>query len=315
MCVAACGSTPEAEDPNSGSPTGSTTANGSDTTSTQTDTTKTDSSSTDSSTTVADSTGSAGSDSTDQASSDSSGATLSDTTDTNVVPVYGYRIVNTYPHDPNAYTQGLVYIDSTLYEGTGLYGQSSLRRVNLETGEVLQSRQLGSGYFGEGVAVVGDSIFQLTWRSLEGFIYRRGDFEPIGEFTYPTEGWGLTWDGRRLIQSDGTSTLYFRDVKTFAEVGQVTVTDQSGPLSRLNELEYVEGEVYANVWTTDWIARIDPSTGRVVGWIDLTGLLDPSDRRDSDAVLNGIAYDAVNKRLFVTGKWWPKLFEIEIRGQ
>ena len=311
MGLTACGSIPEAEEPTS--PTG---VDGSDSTATRSDTTMADSTGTDTSAASSDSTGATTPDSTDQASSDTSRATPpSDTTDTNMVPVYGYRVVNTYPHDPNAYTQGLVFIDSTLYEGTGLYGQSSLRRVRLETGEVLQSRPLASRYFGEGIAAVGDSVFQLTWRSQAGFIYRRGDFEPIGQFTYPTEGWGLTWDGTRLIQSDGTSTLYFRDPRTFAEVGRVTVVDLAGPVQRLNELECIEGEIYANVWTTDWIARIDPSTGRIVGWIDLTGLLDPSERRDSDAVLNGIAYDAPNKRLFVTGKWWPKLFEIEIKDQ
>ena len=232
-----------------------------------------------------------------------------------IVPVYGYRIVNEYPHDPNAYTQGLVFVDSVLYEGPGLYGQSTLRRVNLATGEVLASRALPARYFGEGIVAVGDTVYQLTWRSGEAFIYRKDNFEPLGGFTYPTEGWGLTWDGSRLIMSDGTPTLYFRDPRTFEETGRVTVTDLAGPVGRLNELEYIEGEVYANVWYTDRIARIDPVTGRVVGWIDLTDLLDPADRRDSDAVLNGIAYDSVNKRLFVTGKWWPKIFEIEISSR
>ncbi len=230
-------------------------------------------------------------------------------------PAYTARVVNAYPHDPGAFTQGLVFVDGELYEGTGLRGQSSLRRVDLETGEVLQSRALPAEYFGEGIAVLGGRIFQLTWQSHVGLIYDRESFEQLGEFSYPTEGWGLTHDGRRLIMSDGTATLHFLDPETLAETGRVQVTDRGQPVVRLNELEYIHGEVWANVWLTDRIARIDPETGQVVGWLDLTGLLSPQDEAQEVDVLNGIAYDVEKDRLFVTGKWWPKLFEIELVPQ
>ena len=228
------------------------------------------------------------------------------------VPVYTYRVVNVYPHDPDAFTQGLVFENGVLYEGTGLWGYSSLRKVALETGTVLQLCALSSQYFGEGIVIWADQIVQLTWRSYVGFVYDKGSFAPLREFSYPTEGWGITHDGSRLIMSDGTSTLRFWDPETFAEVGQVEVRDNGVPVTRLNELEYIEGEVYANVWQTDRIARIDPQTGQVVGWIDLTGLLGVGSSRKAADVLNGIAYDAENDRLFVTGKLWPQLFEIEL---
>lgn len=228
------------------------------------------------------------------------------------VSTYTYTVVNTYPHDPQAFTQGLIYVDGVLYEGTGLYGQSSLRRVDLETGSVLQRYDLPAQFFGEGITLAGDRIIQLTWQSNVGFVYDKDSFELLGEFQYPTEGWGITHDGARLIMSDGTANLYFRDPETFAEIGRVTVQDDSGPVVRLNELEYIDGEVYANIWQTDRIARIDPQTGRVTAWIDLTGLLSAEDRQEPVDVLNGIAYDAANDRLFVTGKLWPKLFEIEL---
>ncbi len=236
---------------------------------------------------------------------------VADTTPSGEIPVYAYRIVNTYPHDPDAFTQGLIFEGGVLYEGTGLRGRSSLRRVVLNTGEVLQRRELSDDYFGEGITLFGDRIIQLTWQSRIGFVYDKADFELLRSFTYPTEGWGVTHDGDRLIMSDGTSTLYFRDPETFEEVGRVNVRDSAGAVSRLNELEYVAGEVYANVWQTDRIARIEPRTGRVIGWIDLEGLLSVEDRQGAD-VLNGIAYDSEKKRLFVTGKLWPKLFEIEL---
>lgn len=226
------------------------------------------------------------------------------------IPVYTYHVVNAYPHDPNAFTQGLVFEDGVLYEGTGLYDRSTLRRVALETGTVLQQVALPGQYFGEGIVVWGDEIVQLTWQSNVGFVYDKDSFELLRSFDYTTEGWGITHDGTRLIMSDGTSTLRFWDPETLQVTGQVSVYDASGPVTRLNELEYVQGEVYANVWQTDRIARIDPQTGQVVGWIDLTGLLG-SARRSAD-VLNGIAYDAATDRLFVTGKLWPKLFEIEL---
>jgi glutamine cyclotransferase len=228
------------------------------------------------------------------------------------VPVYSYDVVGVFPHDPGAWTQGLVVENGVLHEGTGRHGESSLRRVDLETGEVLQFLGLPVRYYGEGITVLDDRIIQLTWQSHVGFVYDRETFELLDTFRYTTEGWGLTHDGTRLIMSDGTSTLRFLDPETLEETGQVEVRDRNGPVLNLNELEYVEGEVWANVWYTDRIARIDPTTGLVVGWVDLRGLLGPRDRQSSVDVLNGIAYDAETGRLFVTGKLWPKLFEIEL---
>ena len=227
-------------------------------------------------------------------------------------PIYGYTIVNTYPHDPAAFTQGLVYVDGTLYEGTGRRGQSSLRRVHLETGEVLQKISLPDNFFGEGIVIWQNKIVQLTWQSRLGFVYDRTTFEQLAQFPYPTEGWGITHDGTRLIMSDGTANLYFWDPDTLAEIGWVEVRYNGEPLPRLNELEYINGEVWANIWQTNFIARIDPDSGQVVGMIDLTGLLSEADRSQPVDVLNGIAYDAATDRLFVTGKLWPKLFEIKL---
>ncbi len=233
-------------------------------------------------------------------------------TTSNITPVYSYNVVNTYPHDRSAFTQGLVFEDGVLYEGTGLNGRSTLRRVELKTGEVLQIHELPAQFFGEGVTVYGNDIIQLTWQSHVGFVYDRDSFELLQEFNYSTQGWGITHDGERLIMSDGTATLYFLDPETFEEIGRVGVYDNDGSVNRLNELEYVQGEIYANVWQTNCIVRIDPQTGQVVGWIELKGLLTPEDRGEPVDVLNGIAYDAENARLFVTGKLWPKLFEIEL---
>jgi glutamine cyclotransferase len=202
-----------------------------------------------------------------------------------------------------------------LYEGTGLYGRSWLRRTVLETGEVVQSYALPEQFFGEGIAIFQERIYQLTWKARKGFIYDLQSFDLLDEFSYPTEGWGLTDDGRHLIMSDGTSVLHFLDPTTLSEVRNVEVRDSSGPVWRLNELEYVHGEVLANVWQTDRIARIDPMDGRVTGWIDLGGLLPQADRTDGVDVLNGIAYDDQGERLFVTGKLWPKLFEIVLVPQ
>jgi glutamine cyclotransferase len=227
-------------------------------------------------------------------------------------PVVGYRIVNTYPHDPRAFTQGLVFADGNLYEGTGLRGQSSLRQIDLETGNILRIRQLAAHFFGEGITIYGNRVIQLTWRAKAGFVYDIQTFHLLDTFNYPTEGWGITHDGSSLIMSDGTSTLYFLNPHTFQEIGRLEVHTRDGPVSRLNELEYVQGEIYANVWKTDRIARISPTTGEVVGWIDLEGLLKPEDRHRRIDVLNGIAYDVKNDRLFVTGKLWPKLFEIKL---
>ena len=229
-----------------------------------------------------------------------------------VIPVYTYNIVNIYPHDRSAFTQGLVFEDGFLYEGTGLYGQSTLRRVELETGDILQIRGLPDQFFGEGITVYGNEIIQLTWQSNVGFVYDKNSFELLQQFNYSTEGWGITHNGTCLIMSDGTSTLHFLDPQTFEEISQLAVFADDDPVTRLNELEYIQGEIYANVWQTDRIARIAPETGRVIGWIDLRGLLTAEDRSEPVDVLNGIAYDTEADRLFVTGKLWPKLFEIEL---
>jgi len=236
-------------------------------------------------------------------------------TNSNLIPVFTYKVVNTYPHDRNAFTEGLVFEDDLLYEGTGLHGYSTLRRVKLETGEILQICELPTQFFGEGVTIYGKKIIQLTWKSHIGLVYDKYTFKLLQEFNYPDEGWGITHDGKHLIMSDGTSTLHFLDPETFEEIGQIEVHVNDIPVTRINELEYIQGEIYANIWQTERIARIDPLTGQVVGWIDLKGILSPEDDSEIVDVLNGIAYDAKNNRLFVTGKFWPKLFEIELIEQ
>lgn len=228
-----------------------------------------------------------------------------------VTPLYRYTIVNEYPHDEAAFTQGLTFENGVLYEGTGLYGDSTLRKVQLETGKVLDIRELSSDIFGEGITVCGDRLVQITWKNHLGFLYDKETFDLVWEFRYATEGWGITYDGVRLIMSDGSSTLYFLDPETFEVTGTIEVQSNGEPVTRLNELEYVRGEVYANVWMTNRIARISPETGRIVGWIDLEGLLSLEQETRAD-VLNGIAYDPINDRLFVTGKLWPTLFEIDL---
>lgn len=225
------------------------------------------------------------------------------------VPVQRIEVVATYPHDPQAFTQGLVYEDGYLFEGTGRNGESSLRRVDLATGEVLQRSNLGARYFGEGITILGDRIYQLTWQSHIGFVYDRESFRQLQTFFLPGEGWGLTHDGNQLIVSDGTPVLRFLDPETFKEERRVVVTEAGRPLARLNELEYIDGEVWANVWYTDYIVRIDPASGVVTGKLDLSGL---HQGREPDAVLNGIAWDAESRRLFVTGKLWPALYEIRL---
>jgi glutaminyl-peptide cyclotransferase len=229
------------------------------------------------------------------------------------VPVFGYHIVNTFPHDRQAFTQGLQFVDGFLYEGTGQHGQSGIRKVKLETGEVVQRQPLDAKYFGEGITVWGDTLIQLTWQSEIGFVYDKATFKQIRTFTYPGEGWGLTHDGKRLIMSDGDArgALRFLDPKTLKETGRLVVRDAGRPVNYLNELEYVRGEILANIWQTQRIAKISLKSGQVTGWIDLGGLLDPREAAGTD-VLNGIAYDAARDRLFVTGKNWPKLFEIKI---
>jgi len=226
--------------------------------------------------------------------------------------VYGYTVVRSFPHDRGAFTQGLLFRSGVFYEGTGLNGRSGIRKVKIETGEVLQSKALGAEYFGEGIADWKGSLIEITWQSEVGFVYDINTFERTRTWSYKGEGWGLTHDGTRLIMSDGTSELRFLDPETFKETGRITVHDARGPVMRLNELEYVKGEIFANIWTTDRIARISPKDGRVTGWIDLTGLMSAAERGTRDAVLNGIAYDAAGDRLFVTGKLWPRVFEIRL---
>jgi glutamine cyclotransferase len=222
---------------------------------------------------------------------------------------YGYKVVKSFTHDSGAFTQGLEYRDGVLIEGTGLKGQSSLRRVKLETGQVLQKVDVPGQYFGEGITVLKDRILQLTWQSGVGFIYDRKTFKQIGQFQYPGEGWGLTNDGKQVFMSDGTSEIRVWDAVTLKEVRRITVRNGKNPIDQINEIEFVDGEIYANVWQTDYILRISPATGQLLGIIDMRGLLDSPQGAD---VLNGIAYDAVGKRLFVTGKLWPKIYQVEI---
>jgi glutamine cyclotransferase len=228
-------------------------------------------------------------------------------------PTSRYRIVNVYPHDPQAFTQGLIFRDGFLYESTGHRGRSTLRKVRLETGEVVQQRSLDPQYFGEGLTASHDRLIQLTWQAGRGFVYDPATFEVTRTFDYLGEGWGLTSTATHLIMSDGSTVLRFLDAQTFEEQRRIVVRDHRGPVADLNELELVGGEVWANVWHTDRIARIDPASGAVRGWIDLSGLLAPGEVSHPEAVLNGIAYDAGGDRLFVTGKYWPKLFEIQLR--
>lgn len=227
---------------------------------------------------------------------------------------YDYKVVATFPHDPSAYTEGLQYVDGEMFESTGLYGQSTLRRVDLESGKVKQKIDLDSQYFGEGIQVLDDHIYQLTWQSHIAFLYDRKTFALLDHYNYPTEGWALTYDGRDLWMSDGSSTLYRRDPKTFDVIDQIRVHDGDTPVQLLNELEYIDGSIWANVWQTNKIIIIDPSSGLVTGRVDLTGIL-PADQAANAEVLNGIAYDANEDRIFVTGKFWPALFQIELVPQ
>jgi len=228
------------------------------------------------------------------------------------VPVYGYEVVNSWPHLRSHFTQGLVYHDGKLYESTGQYGSSLLCRLDLKSGEVKKKVDVDRQYFAEGMTILNDRIFQLTWQAHKGFIYDLKDFKPVGEFAYEGEGWGLTNDGQSLIMSNGTNKLHFLDPQSFSVVRTIEVFDHGQPLLDLNELEYIKGEIYANIWHSDRIVRIDPKTGKIVAWIDLTGLRPSDDSGDSDNVLNGIAYDSKNDRLFVTGKRWSRLYEIRL---
>jgi glutamine cyclotransferase len=232
--------------------------------------------------------------------------------DNDSVSIYSYSIVNSFPHDPSAFTQGLVYDNGFLYEGTGLLGQSSVRKVNLETGDILKIHHLPPRYFGEGITIFRDKLFQVTWKSNIGFVYNKYSLELLNSFEIQTEGWGLTNDGKNLIMSDGTSTIRFLDFDTFEEIKKIEIMDQNETVTKINELEYVNGEIYANIWETGFIAIIDPRKGKVVGWIDLSDLLNSLSYEKNINVLNGIAYDKVKDRLFVTGKLWPTIFEIRL---
>jgi glutamine cyclotransferase len=229
------------------------------------------------------------------------------------IKTYGYKIINSYPHDPNAFTQGLEYDDGLLYEGTGGYGQSSLRRVDIQTGRVVDIVHPEDEFFAEGIAIWKDRIIQLTWRSYQGFVWDKENLTQTGSFSYRREGWGITSDATRLIMSDGSDALYFLDPSDYSLQGSIRVTADGEPVKGLNELEYINGMIYANLWPSTWIAIISPDTGEVTGRIDLSGIMDeggiPKRRVD---VLNGIAYDPSEGRLFVTGKLWPSLFEIEL---
>jgi glutaminyl-peptide cyclotransferase len=227
-------------------------------------------------------------------------------------PVHGFKVVRSYPHDPDAFTQGLFFHDGYLFEGTGLRGRSCIRKVEIETGRVLQQVDLPGEVFGEGITLWGDRIIGLTWQEGTAFVLDLKTFKLWRKFNYTGEGWGITHNERELIMSDGTAELRFLDPLTFKELRRLRVTANGRPVDQLNELEWVNGQVFANIWQTDRIARIDPKTGQVVAWIDLAGLLPPNQRTGRDDVLNGIAYDAKTKRLFVTGKLWPRLFEIQL---
>lgn len=224
---------------------------------------------------------------------------------------YGVRVVQSWPHDREAFTQGLDLYDGTLYEGTGVEGRSSVREVELATGRVVKRVDLPYPIFGEGIAVLDGRLYQLTWKSKKGFVYDAATLAPRDSFAYEGEGWGLATDGKLLYMSDGTSTLRVLDPKTLQVTRTIAVTEAGTPVPFLNELEWVKGELYANVWMTEFVARIDPATGHVTGWIDLTGLLTPEERVGVD-VTNGIAYDAARDRLLVTGKYWPKIFAVEV---
>ena len=230
-------------------------------------------------------------------------------------PTYSYEIVATYPHDTGAYTEGLLWHEGRLFESTGQPGESNIREVDLKTGRVLRKHDIDAKYFGEGIIIFGDKMFELTWKDQIGFIYDWKTFKQVSAFHYEGQGWALTTDGQSFIMSNGSSVLAFRDPATFKVTSAITVTDHDVPVEKLNELEWIKGEIWANVWESDQIARIDPTNGHVLGWIDLKGILAPADRRGKEDVLNGIAYDDKNDRIFVTGKYWSKLFEIKLKSK
>jgi glutaminyl-peptide cyclotransferase len=230
-------------------------------------------------------------------------------------PVFGYKIINVYHHDKTAFTEGLVYDGKTLYESTGLYDNSTLRQVDLITGRILKLYRLPDKFFGEGLTLWADQLIQLTWQSGIGFVYDKKNFNQTRSFSYSREGWGITSDGKRLIMSDGSDTLYFLNPDTFEDTGSIRVMENGNPVNQLNELEFIKDKVYANVYYTSRIAIISPETGEVTGWIDLQGLVDREDGLNDVDVLNGIAYEADRDLLIVTGKFWPELFEIKIQSK
>ena len=225
--------------------------------------------------------------------------------------LYECKIINTYPHDTKAYTQGLIYDNGVMYEGTGPRGESSLRKVRFETGELISVLSLEARYFGEGITAFGDKIIQLTWTSRTGFVYDKNSFKLITTLQYPTQGWGITTDGEKLIMSDGTQTIHFLDPEYFNEIGKIEVYDHEGHVDSLNELEYINGLVYANVYQTEYIVAFDPTNGKVLKRIDCRKIIPNGFHGEQDNVLNGIAYDKDNDRIFLTGKRWPKLFEVK----
>lgn len=239
---------------------------------------------------------------------------LAPTASVAAIPVYGVKVVRAFPHDRSSFTEGLFYLNGWLYESSGQNVRPAIRKVELATGRVVQGRDIASLFFGEGIVAWNGRLIQLTWQNHVGFIYDLKSFQPLGSFTYPGEGWALTTDGRRIIMSDGTPQLRFLDPATLKEAGRrLTVTADGVPVKNVNELEWVRGQIWANIWLTNRIARIDPASGKVVGWIDLTGLMPSRDvGNDPDAVANGIAYDVAHDRIFVTGKLWPRLFEIRL---
>jgi glutaminyl-peptide cyclotransferase len=229
------------------------------------------------------------------------------------IPRYSFEIVNEYPHDTQAFTQGLLFIEGSLYESTGQYGKSTVRQVDLTTGQVKQSTALAPTYFGEGLVNWKDRLINITWKAKTALIFDKNSFKEVGRFSYEGEGWGITQNGHHLVMSDGTPVIRFFNPETFKEERRINVTYKQQPVRNLNELEWIDGQIYANVWQTDWILRINPKNGEVVGLIDMTGVFPPSAKgRAADDVLNGIAYDAKQDRLFITGKNWPKLFEIKL---
>jgi len=230
-------------------------------------------------------------------------------------PVYSYEVAHTYPHDPAAYTQGLIFANGFFYESTGLNGASSLRKVDVATGRVLQKVDVSPQYFAEGLTLFQGKLYQLTWQAKKGFVYDPTTFAMEKEFPYQGEGWGLTHDAQHLILSDGSNQIRFIDPADFTVKRVISVVNHGVPLYELNELEFIKGEIYSNIWHDDRIVRIDPATGEILGWIDLRGILPAQERTDNENVLNGIAYDEVGDRLFVTGKRWPKIFEIRLKGR